>query len=218
MYIAQSCTEPNSETPMTQQRIAVQIYRMAPIETRMSDGNADMSALVNGLTPPVPTGQCSDFLSSAVLAPMYPFPVRAAAGAVPGVAATGAVTPVSAAAAAPASVSPSVASTPGSPTPAGSSASTNPPSGPGWARGSLANGPRAGRGHGAGFFGTYPYGSIIQTMRKQVSNFTCPLIATPGSPGTPPGGPASNSTSGMVLVGAILIGVILMALPQGGRE
>lgn len=51
---------------MSQGRINAQLARGARVGGQFTNGNAAMSALVNGLTPPVPTGQCSDFESSDV--------------------------------------------------------------------------------------------------------------------------------------------------------
>lgn len=66
MYVAfgSACDQPNSETPMTQARIDAQNRRVARVGRHFEKGNADMAAIVNGLTPPLPVGTCDDLTNS----------------------------------------------------------------------------------------------------------------------------------------------------------
>lgn len=81
MYVpfGSACDEQNSETPMTQARIDAQNNRVARVGKKFTDGNAVMAAIVNGLTPPAPTGTCDDltdsssmFAAQAMAAPLPP--------------------------------------------------------------------------------------------------------------------------------------------------
>ena len=110
MYVpfGSACDEPNSSTPMTQTRIDAQNRRVARVGKKFTDGNAVMAAIVNGLTPPAPTGTCDDlttsssmFAAQAMAAPLPP-------GAIP--VGSPAVTPGSAAA--PGNVGPATSSAP----------------------------------------------------------------------------------------------------------
>jgi hypothetical protein len=113
MYVIQSnaCTEPNSATPMTAARIAAQNRRVGRVGSRFVRGNTVMAGLVNGLTPPVPDGSCSDFTNSNALWILTPFPIPVPPGATvtPGTVDTGAAVPGSDAAAALAEVMAAVA-------------------------------------------------------------------------------------------------------------
>lgn len=66
MYVpfGSACNQPNSETPMTQARIDAQNRRVARVGRHFEKGNADMAAIVNGLTPPTPSGVCQDLTNS----------------------------------------------------------------------------------------------------------------------------------------------------------
>jgi hypothetical protein len=66
MYVAfgSACGEHNSETPMTQARIDAQNRRVARVGSHFEKGNADMAAIVNGMTPPTPSGTCQDLTNS----------------------------------------------------------------------------------------------------------------------------------------------------------
>lgn len=66
MYVpfGSACDQPNSETPMTQARIDAQNRRVARVGRHFEKGNADMAAIVNGLTPPPPSGTCNDLTNS----------------------------------------------------------------------------------------------------------------------------------------------------------
>ena len=91
MYVpfGSACDQPNSETPMTQARIDAQNRRVARVGRHFEKGNADMAAIVNGLTPPTPSGTCDDLTNSrsmfnaqAMAAPLPPgvLPGGASAG------------------------------------------------------------------------------------------------------------------------------------------
>jgi hypothetical protein len=91
MYVpfGSACDQPNSETPMTQARIDAQNRRVARVGRHFEKGNADMAAIVNGLTPPPPSGTCDDltnsnsmFAAQTMAAPLPP-------GVLPGGAAPG---------------------------------------------------------------------------------------------------------------------------------
>lgn len=75
MYVdqASSCGLPNSATPMSQARIDAQNGRVARAGGYFDRGNQAMSDIVGKLTPPPPSGQCSDFESSLVFGPVLPF-------------------------------------------------------------------------------------------------------------------------------------------------
>lgn len=77
-YVTQSqqCDLPNSETPISQAQIDAQAARVGHVGAKFVFGNQTMSALVAGLTPPVPTGSCSDFTSSLSMRQSGRFPLR----------------------------------------------------------------------------------------------------------------------------------------------
>lgn len=89
MYLLQSkaCNMPNSETPMTAERIARQDRFVAEVGRRFTDGNRAMADVIARLTPPPASGACDDFTSSASMSNLTPFPWPVpGAGGFPGLA------------------------------------------------------------------------------------------------------------------------------------
>lgn len=76
MYVIQgkACDLPNSETPMSAERIRRQDNFVAAIGRRFTDGNKAMADTIARLTPPPPTGTCDDFTSSRSMSNLTPFP------------------------------------------------------------------------------------------------------------------------------------------------
>src|SRR5271166_2579201 len=64
VFTQSPCAQRNSESPITQQMIDAQDARMNRLVQPMIDGNGDMAQLVAALTPPPPTGTCSDLTNS----------------------------------------------------------------------------------------------------------------------------------------------------------
>jgi hypothetical protein len=77
MYVTQAnqCDMPNSETPITAAEIAALYAYGDAVGSHFVNGNATMAQIVDGLTPPVPVGQCSDFTSSRSMRAITPFPL-----------------------------------------------------------------------------------------------------------------------------------------------
>lgn len=86
MYVAfgSACDQPNSETPMTQARIDAQNRRVARVGRHFEKGNADMAAIVNGLTPPAPSGKCEDLTNSRAMFNAQPMAAPLPPGVSPG--------------------------------------------------------------------------------------------------------------------------------------
>jgi len=86
MYVAFSsgCSEPNSETPMTQARIDAQNRRVARVGSHFEKGNAAMAAIVNGLTPLTATGTCQDLTDSNSMFNAQPMAAPLPPGVLPG--------------------------------------------------------------------------------------------------------------------------------------
>lgn len=85
MYVpsGSACDEPNSASPMTQQRIDAQARRVARVGKKFTDGNAAMAAIVNALTPPAPTGTCYDLTSSRSMSNAQAMAAPRPPGAIP---------------------------------------------------------------------------------------------------------------------------------------
>src|SRR5579864_1015717 len=81
MYTSQQCTEHNSASPITQADIDRENAKIARVASIFQNGNKALSDIISILTPPVPTGQCSDFTSSASMRNTSPFPDYAITGA-----------------------------------------------------------------------------------------------------------------------------------------
>ena len=77
MYVTQSnsCSLPNSETPLSQAAIDAQNRRVARTGNKFVRGNFDLGDICNGLTPPTPTGSCDDLTSSLAMLNSGPFPI-----------------------------------------------------------------------------------------------------------------------------------------------
>ena len=86
MYVpfGSACNLPNSETPMTQARIDAQNRRVARVGRHFEKGNSDMAAIVNGLTPPTPTGTCDDLKNSNSMFNAQPMAAPLPPGVLPG--------------------------------------------------------------------------------------------------------------------------------------
>ena len=194
MYVQQTnaCNEPNSETPITAAQIAGQYAYGDRMGRPFVRGNSIMSNLVDGLTPPVPTGQCSDFTNSNSMFALTPWPVPAPAGAVgaPATPDTGAVTPAASVIAA-AAGTPSAAASPATAAPAG---------------GAYTYGPRR-RLSTKGYSARYPYGSIVDQMAQFIPSYGCAA----GSSGAPApiaaGGDISSLASSGTFLWAALLGL-----------
>jgi hypothetical protein len=204
---------------MTQARIDRQNIRMNRKVQPMLDGNADMGALINALTPPVPTNTCDDFKSSLSLGPAWPWPPVGggsppASGPLsvsPGTAPASSVSATQAGVTAPASVAGSSPSPSGVPASGAPGNSTLPPwlsrRGSGWgypggrgdrrgfARGRGARGAAFGRGGNGSGGGYFTHRSMLDQLRDSISNFgSCPttrVIAVPTlAPSAPVAAPA----------------------------
>jgi len=58
---------PNSETPIPQAVLDARARRMAYLSQKITDGNNTMGDLINAMTPPSPSGSCSDLMNSSAL-------------------------------------------------------------------------------------------------------------------------------------------------------
>jgi len=76
MYVIQSaaCNLPNSETPMSAERIARQDSFVDRVGSKFRNGNDAMAGIVAMLTPPPPSGNCDDFTNSRSMSNITPFP------------------------------------------------------------------------------------------------------------------------------------------------
>jgi hypothetical protein len=86
MYVIQgnACDMPNSETPMSAERIAAQDRFVDSVGRHFTQGNAAMAQLIARLTPPAPVGTCADFTSSRSMSNITPFPFPLPRGVVGG--------------------------------------------------------------------------------------------------------------------------------------
>lgn len=82
MYSTEQCNLPNSSTPMSQARINAQDAYVASVGSKFTSGNQALANIIAVLTPPVPSGSCSDFTSSASMHNVSPFPDYPVTGAV----------------------------------------------------------------------------------------------------------------------------------------
>lgn len=216
-YVTQSeqCNLPNSETPMTQAQIDAQAARVGRVGSKFVAGNQAMSALVAGLTPPVPTGSCSDFTSSLSMRQSGRFPIRAfargryslpAGSPVPGSNTAGLSPAIAAAITALAlpvpvpSNSPAGAGVPAGPTSggSGSGSSGTPYNNTGWPEGGS---------NPAGV--EYPYGGVQRVLQ---------MIAPVGCTPTSADGDLSMPIAGVAAGWWLGLGLLALALLASGDD
>lgn len=204
-YVPQTdqCDLPNSETPMTQARIDAQAARVNRVGSQFVSGNQTMSALVAGLSPPVPIGTCADMATSLSMRNGGRFPLAAHSRgryALPATRTPGGIVPALSLAAG-ALILPVPASIPGS-SAAGSSAADGPGTpfnNTGWPAGGV---------NPSGV--EYPYGGV-QRVLQMIAPTTCP-------PSSGAGGDLSAEIAGVSAGWWLGLGLAALALLFLGED